>query len=126
MKNINIGDIYWMPARTYLDKKLTSTKLVITKVGKKFIYANKEGTKSEYKLTFESDGVLNLVNSMCSGKAYSEEIWKKQKLIIELDDLTKEFKQGFLQINDSTDFSKYQNLVNEMNELSQRILKFYV
>lgn len=126
MKNINIGDIYWMPEEGYLDKKSTSTKLVITKIGKKFIYANKEGTKSEYRFTFESDGVLNLVNSMCSGKAYSEEIWKKQKLIIELDDLTKKFKQGFLQIDDSTDFSKYQNLVNEMNELSQRILEFYV
>ena len=114
MKNINIGDIYWMPARTYLDKKSTNTKLVITKVGKKFIYANKEGTNSEYKFTFE-----------CFGKAYSEEIWKKQKLIIELDNLTKEFNQEFLQINDSTDFSKYQNLINEMNELSQRILNIY-
>ena len=122
MKNINIGDIYWMPAQTYLSKKSTNTKLTITRVGTKFIYAVKEGTNSEYKFTFNSDGVLNLVSNMRSGKVYSEERWKKQKLIIELDHLTQKFKREFLQINDSVDFKKYQNLVNELNELSQRIL----
>lgn len=49
----------------------------------------------------------------------------RQKLIIELDNLTQKFKREFLQINNSTDFRKYQELVNEMNDLSQRILNIY-
>jgi hypothetical protein len=123
MKNINKGDIYWMPSNKTMDKKSVDTKLVISKVGSKFIYAIREGSNSEYKFTFESEGVLDLVNNMVHNKAYSEELWKKQKLIIELDRLTQEFKQEFLQISNSTNFRKYQDLISKMNELSQRILE---
>lgn len=122
MKTINKGDIYWMPSNKAIDKKSVDTKLVISKVGSKFIYAIREGSDSEYKFTFESEGVLDLVNRIGHNKAYSEELWKKQKLIIELNNLTQKFKQEFLQINNSTNFSKYQDLVSKMNELSQRIL----
>ncbi len=127
MKKINVGDIYWMEADKYKtsNKDSRDVKLIITKVGTKFIYANKEGANSEYKLTFKCDGVLDLVNNICSGKAYHEELWVRQKLIIELDNLTQKFKREFLQINNSTDFRKYQELVNEMNSLSQRILNIY-
>ena len=123
MKKIQISDIYWMPACKSTNKKSTDEKLVITKVGIKFIYAKNERTDAGYKFTFESDGVLKLVNNMVSSKAYSEKLWEKQKLIIELDCITSEFKQEFLQINNSTDFKKYQELVNLMNRLSQEILK---
>jgi hypothetical protein len=122
LKKINIGDIYWMPSNKPIDKKSIDIKLIVTKVGTKFIYANNEDTNWEYKFTFKSDGVLDLVNNMCSGQAYSEEQWEKQKLIIKLDKLTQKFKQEFSQINNSTDFKKYQKLVSEMNELSQKIL----
>ena len=127
MKKINVGDIYWMEADKYKtsNKDSRDVKLIITKVGTKFIYANKEGANSEYKFTFKCDGVLDLVNNICSGKAYHEELWVRQKLIIELDNLTQKFKREFLQINNSTDFRKYQELVNEMNDLSQRILNIY-
>ena len=127
MKKINVGDIYWMEADKYKtsNKDSRDVKLIITKVGTKFIYANKEGANSEYKFTFKCDGVLDLVNNICSGKAYHEELWVRQKLIIELDNLTQKFKREFLQINNSTDFRKYQELVNEMNSLSQRILNIY-
>ena len=120
MNNIKLGDIYWMPASTYLNKRAKDTKVSISKIGSKFIYAKSSTT--EYKFTFESKGTLRLVNNMCSGKAYSEEQWEKQKLIIELNNLTQKFKQDFLQINNSTDFKKYQDLVRKMEDLSQRVL----
>lgn len=121
--NINIGDIYWMPSKKFVDKKSVDTKLVISKVGSKYIYANREDSNTEYTFTFESEGVLNLVNNMVHNKAYSEELWKKQKLIIELDTLTQKFNQDFLQVNSSTDFRKYQDYLDKMNNLSQRILE---
>lgn len=122
MKNINIGDIYWMPAAKHLNKNSTDEKLVISKVGTKYIYTIKEKTNTEYQFTFESEGKLRLVNNMCSSTAYSEELWKKQKLIIELEELNKEIKLRFPQINSSTNFIEYHELISRMNEVTQRIL----
>ena len=51
MKNISVGDVYWMPAATHLNKRAKDEKVIVTKVGSKFIYANKE-TGTEYKFTF--------------------------------------------------------------------------
>ena len=112
-----------MPASKYLDKKSVDTKLIVTKVGTKFIYAVKEGTQSEYKFTPESDSILTLVNNMVSSKAYSEDAWGRQKLIIELNQLTQEFKIKFLQINSCTDFMKYENMVSRMKEISEMIIE---
>lgn len=121
--NINIGDIYWMPANKRIDKKSENKKLVITKVGSKYVYAKKIGTDIEYQFTVQSNNTLRLVNDTVNTSAYSEEKWKKQKLIIELDLLTQEFRQEFLQINGSTDIKKYQMFVDKMNILSQQILE---
>lgn len=82
----------------------------------------KEKTNTEYQFTFESEGKLRLVNNMCSSTAYSEELWKKQKLIIELEELNKEIKLRFPQINSSTNFIEYHELISRMNEVTQRIL----
>lgn len=123
MRDIKIGDIYWMPAITYIDKKSKDTKLVVSKVGSKFIYAVKEGTHTECKFTPESDGVLRLVDAMSSNKAYSSELWNRQKLIFELDNLTQKFRQKFSQIDDTTNFKKYHEYIAQMQDLSQRILE---
>jgi hypothetical protein len=37
LKKINIGDIYWMPSNKPIDKKSIDIKLIVTKVGTKFI-----------------------------------------------------------------------------------------
>ena len=121
--NINIRDIYWMPANKSIDKKSENKQLVITKVGSKYVYATKVGTNTEYQFTVQSDGILRLVNDMLHAVAYSEEKWEKQKLIIELDLLTQKFRQEFLQVNGSTDFKRYQMFVDTMNILSQQILE---
>jgi hypothetical protein len=121
--NINIGDIYWMPANKSIDKKSKNKKLVITKVGSKYVYATNVGTNTEYKFTVQSDGILRLVNDMLHAVAYSQEKWEKQKLIIELDLLTQKFRQEFLQVNGTTDFKRYQMFVATMNILSQQILE---
>ena len=121
--NINIGDIYWMPANKSIDKKSENKQLVITKVGSKYIYATKVGTNTEYQFTVQSDGILRLVNDMLHAVAYSQEKWEKQKLIIELDLLTQKFRQEFLQVNGTTDFKRYQMFVDKMNILSQQILE---
>ncbi|MFM6066998.1 MAG: hypothetical protein ACKPBB_09395 [Sphaerospermopsis kisseleviana] len=123
MRNIKVGDIYWMPAITYIDKKSKDTKLVISKVGSKFIYAVKESTGTECKFTADSEGVLRLVDAMSSNKAYSSELWNKQKLIIELNNLTQKFRQKFPQIDETTDFSKYHEYIAQMQNLAQRILE---
>ena len=121
--NINIGDIYWMPANKSIDKKSKNKQLVITKVGSKYIYATKVGTNTEYQFIVQSDGILRLVNDMLHAVAYSEKKWEKQKLIIELDLLTQKFRQEFLQVNGTTDFKRYQMFVDMMNILSQQILE---
>ena len=121
--NINIRDIYWMPANKSIDKKSENKQLVITKVGSKYIYAARVGTNTEYQFTVQSDGILRLVNDMLHAVAYSEEKWEKQKLIIELDLLTQKFRQEFLQVNGTTDFKRYQMFVDKMNILSQQILE---
>ena len=123
MKNISVGDIYWMPAATYLNKRAKDEKVIITKVGTKFIYAKKEATTTEYKFTFENEGQLKLVNNMCSSTAYSEELWEKQKLIIELNQLTQEFKISFLQVHSHTDFIKYGDMISRMKQITDVILK---
>lgn len=123
MKNINIGDIYWMPRLGHIDKKSQDTKLIISRIGRKFIYAVKEGTNAEYTFTFESEGVLDLVNDMIHNKAYSEKQWEKQKLIRELNNLSQKFRMEFSHIQDSTDFEKYQEYLSEMHKLTQEILK---
>ena len=124
MKNINIGDIYWMPRLGHIDKKSQDTKLVISRIGRKFIYAVKEeGSKAEYTFTFESEGVLDLVNDMVQNKAYSEKQWEKQKLIRELNNLSQKFRMEFSHIQDSTDFEKCREYLSEMHKLTQEILK---
>lgn len=124
MKNINIGDIYWMPRLGHIDKKSQDTKLVVSKIGRKFIYAVKEeGSKAEYTFTFESEGVLDLVNDMVQNKAYSEKQWEKQKLIRELNNLSQKFRMEFSHIQNSTDFNKCQEYLSEMHKLAQEILK---
>lgn len=122
MKNISVGDVYWMPAATHLNKRAKDEKVIVTKVGSKFIYANKE-TGTEYKFTFESEGQLRLVNNMCSSTAYSEELWEKQKLIIELNQVMEEFRISFPQVSDRTDFTEYGNMVSRMKEITDVILK---
>ncbi|MFM6003291.1 MAG: hypothetical protein ACKPA7_07550, partial [Sphaerospermopsis kisseleviana] len=104
-------------------KKSKDTKLVISKVGSKFVYAVKEGTSTECKFTADSEGVLRLVDAMCSNKAYSLELWNKQKLIIELNNLTQQFRQKFPQLDETTDFSKYHEYIAQMQNLAQRILE---
>lgn len=124
MKNIKVGDIYWMPRLRHIDKKSQDTKLVISRIGRKFIYAVKEeGSKTEYTFTFESEGVLDLVNDIIHNKAYSEKQWEKQKLIRELDNLSQKFRMEFSHIQDSTDFEKCQEYLSEMNRISKEILK---
>lgn len=122
MKNISVGDVYWMPAATHLNKRAKDEKVIVTKVGSKFIYANKE-TGTEYKFTFESEGQLRLVNNMCSSTAYSQELWEKQKLIIELNQVMEEFRISFPQVSDRTDFTEYGNMVSRMKEITDVILK---
>jgi len=121
--NINLGDIYWMPASKSIDKKSENKQLIISKVGSKYVYATNVESDTEYQFTVESNGILKLVNNMVSNFAYSEEKWEKQKLIIELDLLTQKFRQEFLQVNGSTDFKRYQMFVDKMNILSQQILE---
>ncbi len=121
--NINLEDIYWMPASKSIDKKSENKQLIISKVGSKYVYATNAGKDTEYQFTVESKGILKLVNNMVSNFAYSEEKWEKQKLIIELDLLTQKFRQEFLQVNGSTDFKRYQMFVDKMNILSQQILE---
>lgn len=124
MKNIKVGDIYWMPRLGHIDKKSQDTKLVISRIGRKFIYAVKEeGSKAEYTFTFESEGVLDLVNDMVQNKAYSEKQWEKQKLIRELNNLSQKFRTEFSHIQDSTDFEKCREYLSEMHKLTQEILK---
>ena len=122
MKNISVGDVYWMPAATHLNKRAKDEKVIVTKVGSKFVYANKE-TGTEYKFTFESEGQLRLVNNMCSSTAYSQELWEKQKLIIELNQVMEEFRISFPQVSDRTDFTEYGNMVSRMKEITDVILK---
>lgn len=122
MKNISVGDVYWMPAATHLNKRAKDEKVIVTKVGSKFIYANKE-TGTEYRFTFESEGQLRLVNNMCSSTAYSQELWEKQKLIIELNQVMEEFRISFPQVSDRTDFTEYGNMVSRMKEITDVILK---
>jgi hypothetical protein len=121
--NINLEDIYWMPASKSIDKKSENKQLIISKVGSKYVYATNVESDTEYQFTVESNGILKLVNNMVSNFAYSEEKWEKQKLIIELDLLTQKFRQEFLQVNGSTDFKRYQMFVDKMNILSQQILE---
>ena len=121
--NINLEDIYWMPASKSIDKKSKNKQLIISKVGSKYVYATNVESDTEYQFTVESNGILKLVNNMVSNFAYSEEKWEKQKLIIELDLLTQKFRQEFLQVNGSTDFKRYQMFVDKMNILSQQILE---
>lgn len=124
MKNIKVGDIYWMPRLGYIDKKSQDTKLIISRIGRKFIYAvREEGSKTEYTFTFESEGVLDLVNDMIQNKAYSEKQWEKQKLIRELNNLSQRFRMEFSHIQNSTDFNKCQEYLSEMHKLAQEILK---
>jgi hypothetical protein len=124
MKNINIGDIYWMPALTHIDKKSVDKKLTITKIGTKYIYAKGVNNRTDYQFTVNSDGTLRLVNELVSNTAYPEFMWEKQKSIIELNKLTQKFKKEFTQINELTNFSQYQNYLNDMQRLNQRILEY--
>ena len=121
--NINLEDIYWMPASKSIDKKSENKQLIISKVGSKYVYATNVESDTEYQFTVESNGILKLVNNMVSNFAYSEEKWEKQKLIIELDLLTQKFRQEFMQVNGATDFKRYQMFVDTMNILSQQILE---
>lgn len=123
MKNIKVGDIYWMPRLGYIDKKSQDTKLIISRIGRKFIYAVKEDTSAEYTFTFESEGVLDLVNDIIHNKAYSERQWEKQKLIRELDNLSQKFRIEFSHIQNSTDFNKCQEYLSQMHKLTQEIVR---
>ena len=64
-----------------------------------------------------------MVNNMCSSTAYSEELWEKQKLIIELNQVMEEFRISFPQVSDRTDFTEYGNMVSRMKEITDVILK---
>ena len=68
---------------------------------------------------------FKFINSLLKykGTAYSEELWEKQKLIIELNQLTQEFKISFLQVDSHTDFIKYGDMVSRMKKITDVILK---
>ena len=112
-----------MPRLGYIDKKSQDTKLIISRIGRKFIYAVKEDTSAEYTFTFESEGVLDLVNDIIHNKAYSERQWEKQKLIRELDNLSQKFRIEFSHIQNSTDFNKCQEYLSQMHKLTQEIVR---